>query len=370
MLALVQSRGGDAALDGGIFGRQAERVPADGVQHVEAAHAPVTRHGVADGVIAHVAHVQRAGGIRQHLEQIIFRPRGIGVGANAPARPILLPLCSTAWGSYSATMDLASRMRPRPWGSAWHASRDSRGSLSSPTRAALARAARPRRYMLKPFCARAPASPRSPPVPIPRAHCGGRRPARRWAFPEMNARVPGRCPLRTAAARQHERADALRNAAERAEADPAVAFADVRRAGPRANRTASSNHSRAARPRDRAPRCDRAPQSSPQAPPRCGFRSPPRNACAVSRQTPSGSPAPRRESRAVPRSATQPPMPMPEVFSINSASRRARIVEAPSQSRMPRAACRIACATSRIACSELLPVPGVFPQQDPGCTTR
>ena len=62
-----------AALDGRIFRRQAKRVPTDGVQDVEPAHAFVTGDGVANRVIAHVTHVERAGGVRQHFEQIVFR---------------------------------------------------------------------------------------------------------------------------------------------------------------------------------------------------------------------------------------------------------------------------------------------------------
>ena len=55
-----------------IFRRQTERIPAHRVQHVESAHALVTRHRVANRVIAHVAHVQSSGGVRQHFEEIIF----------------------------------------------------------------------------------------------------------------------------------------------------------------------------------------------------------------------------------------------------------------------------------------------------------
>src|SRR5207248_2558640 len=55
-------------LDGGIFGRKAESVPAHGMKHVEAAHALYAGDDVSDGVVAHVAHVQRAGGIREHFE--------------------------------------------------------------------------------------------------------------------------------------------------------------------------------------------------------------------------------------------------------------------------------------------------------------
>ena len=58
--------------DGGIFSRHAEGVPSHGVQHVEPAHALVACHHVADGVIAHVAHVDVPGGIGEHLQQVIL----------------------------------------------------------------------------------------------------------------------------------------------------------------------------------------------------------------------------------------------------------------------------------------------------------
>ena len=44
-------------LDGGVLGRQAKGIEADGVQHVIAAHAGLTGHGIADGIVARVAHV-------------------------------------------------------------------------------------------------------------------------------------------------------------------------------------------------------------------------------------------------------------------------------------------------------------------------
>ena len=47
-------------LDGGVLGGQAKGIEADGVQHVVAAHASLTGHGIADGVVARVAHVQVA----------------------------------------------------------------------------------------------------------------------------------------------------------------------------------------------------------------------------------------------------------------------------------------------------------------------
>src|SRR6266852_8955123 len=79
-------------LDGSVFGGQAEGVPAHGMQHVEAAHAFYAGHHVADGVIAHVAHVHRAGGVRQHLEGVIFGLGGIYFGVeDARFGPALLP---------------------------------------------------------------------------------------------------------------------------------------------------------------------------------------------------------------------------------------------------------------------------------------
>ena len=49
-----------AVLHRRVLGRQAERVPAHGLQHVVALHAHEAREHVADGVVAHVAHVQPA----------------------------------------------------------------------------------------------------------------------------------------------------------------------------------------------------------------------------------------------------------------------------------------------------------------------
>ena len=79
-------------LDGGVFRRQSERVPSHGMNHVEALHAPEPRGHVADGVIAHVPHVQRAGRIRQHFEHVVFRLGRIGIGLERVVRvPARLP---------------------------------------------------------------------------------------------------------------------------------------------------------------------------------------------------------------------------------------------------------------------------------------
>ncbi len=54
----------------GVFGRHAEGVPAHRLQHVLALHALVAGDHVADGVVAHVAHVQLAAGVGEHRQAI------------------------------------------------------------------------------------------------------------------------------------------------------------------------------------------------------------------------------------------------------------------------------------------------------------
>ncbi|MNU56244.1 hypothetical protein D3C71_453340 [compost metagenome] len=51
----------------GVFRRHAERVPAHRVQNVETAGALVTSNHVAHRVVAHMAHVDTAGRIGEHL---------------------------------------------------------------------------------------------------------------------------------------------------------------------------------------------------------------------------------------------------------------------------------------------------------------
>ena len=58
-------------LDGGVLGGQAEGVPADGVQDVEALVAPVACDGVAERVLLGMAHVQVAGRVREHVEDVL-----------------------------------------------------------------------------------------------------------------------------------------------------------------------------------------------------------------------------------------------------------------------------------------------------------
>ena len=60
--------------DGGVFGGETEGVPAHGVEDVVAAHPHIAGEGVADGVIADVADMERAAGVGEHLEHVVFGP--------------------------------------------------------------------------------------------------------------------------------------------------------------------------------------------------------------------------------------------------------------------------------------------------------
>ena len=82
-----------AVLDGRVLGGQPEGVPAHRVQHVEAAHPLVAGEQVADRVDAHVAHVDAARRVREHLEAVELRPGRVLDGAELPALlPAGLPL--------------------------------------------------------------------------------------------------------------------------------------------------------------------------------------------------------------------------------------------------------------------------------------
>ena len=64
----------------GVLGGQAKGVVAHRVQHVKAAHAGLARHGVADRVVARVAHVQVARGVREHLQHVLLGLLGALLG--------------------------------------------------------------------------------------------------------------------------------------------------------------------------------------------------------------------------------------------------------------------------------------------------
>ena len=105
----------NAVLDRGIFSRQTERVPAHRMQHVESAHPLVARHCVANRVVAHVAHVQSAGGIRQHFEHVVFLARGVAVHGveTRPARPKSSAIWIRSAGDRILPRSLSSRAQLR-----------------------------------------------------------------------------------------------------------------------------------------------------------------------------------------------------------------------------------------------------------------
>ena len=87
--------GVELVLDRRILGRQAEGVPAERVQDVEALHPLQAGDDVADHVVADVADVRVSGGIREHLEAVELRPRSIdldleGAGVGPARLPLLL----------------------------------------------------------------------------------------------------------------------------------------------------------------------------------------------------------------------------------------------------------------------------------------
>ena len=58
---------------GGVLGRHAEGVPAEGMQDVEAPHALRTGHHVADDVVANVSDVRVPGRVREHFKTVVLR---------------------------------------------------------------------------------------------------------------------------------------------------------------------------------------------------------------------------------------------------------------------------------------------------------
>ncbi len=74
-----------AVLDGGVFRRQPEGVPAHGVQHVEALHALEAGHHVADGIVAHVPHVDVARRVGEHLQHVVLGLVGVVVAVEGAA---------------------------------------------------------------------------------------------------------------------------------------------------------------------------------------------------------------------------------------------------------------------------------------------
>ena len=85
--------GMDLLLHRRVLGRQAEGVPAHGMQHVEAAGALVAGDHVALGVVAHVAHMDAPRRVGEHLQHVVFGARPVHPGTEGLALvPGLLPL--------------------------------------------------------------------------------------------------------------------------------------------------------------------------------------------------------------------------------------------------------------------------------------
>ena len=79
-------------LDGGIFRRQAEGVPAHGMQDIEALGLLEAGHHVAQGIVAHMPHMDAARRIGEHLQDIIFGAGVVFAGQEALTLfPDLLP---------------------------------------------------------------------------------------------------------------------------------------------------------------------------------------------------------------------------------------------------------------------------------------
>jgi len=82
--------GVDTVFDGGIFRRQAEGVPADGVQDVESVHPLEAAKGVTDAVVADMPHVQPAGRVGKHFQNVVLGPVTAFGGA---IDLVLIPAC-------------------------------------------------------------------------------------------------------------------------------------------------------------------------------------------------------------------------------------------------------------------------------------
>ena len=58
--------------DGSVFSRKSEGVPAHRMEHVKALHFLETSQYVADGIVSHMTHMELAGRIREHLQNVIL----------------------------------------------------------------------------------------------------------------------------------------------------------------------------------------------------------------------------------------------------------------------------------------------------------
>ena len=59
-------------VQGGVFSGQAKGIPTHGLQHIKALHTVAACQHIANGVIAHMAHVQLARWVGKHGEAKVF----------------------------------------------------------------------------------------------------------------------------------------------------------------------------------------------------------------------------------------------------------------------------------------------------------
>ena len=102
-----------------VLGRQTERVPAHRLQHVAALHAHEARQHVADGVVAHVPHVQAPARVREHATG---SSTSAATGPRSPQRCRARP----------SRPGPAARRRPVRIVPAWSADRADWGETGSP----------------------------------------------------------------------------------------------------------------------------------------------------------------------------------------------------------------------------------------------
>ena len=114
MFSRVRIAGWTPSLMAAFSAGRPKRVPPHGVQDVEAPHPEVAGVHVADQVVAHVPHVHLAAGVRQHLQHVLLRCVGPGVGArNRPAfSQRSCQVASRDFGTYrSLSFMVAARLR-------------------------------------------------------------------------------------------------------------------------------------------------------------------------------------------------------------------------------------------------------------------
>jgi len=93
MLPSVHFLGGTLFLDAAFSAGSPKRVPAHGMEDVVSAHPHMARQGIADGVIAHVSHMQRAGRIRQHFQHVEFLALAVIAAQRRKGLRGLPPVC-------------------------------------------------------------------------------------------------------------------------------------------------------------------------------------------------------------------------------------------------------------------------------------